>query len=54
MGIGIGIIIGTTFMFGYSYNDSISDANIEEKARALGMHYEGECKALFEGENTND
>ena len=31
----------------YKYEDTISDYSIEEKARALGMHYEGECKALF-------
>lgn len=46
-GIGIGLILGVLFMIGYEYKISISDAVIEEKARGLGMHYEGECKALF-------
>lgn len=31
----------------YKYEDTISDYSIEEKARALGMHYEDECKALL-------
>ncbi|WP_279232032.1 MULTISPECIES: hypothetical protein [Clostridium] len=35
-------------MFGYEYKSTISDAKIEERARDMGMHYEGECKVLFE------
>ena len=53
-GIGIGLILGVLFMMGYEYKLSISDAVIEEKARSLGMHYEGECKALFERNDTSD
>ena len=34
-------------MFIYKYEGTISDYRIEEKARALGMHYEDECKVLF-------
>ena len=34
-------------MFSYKYESTISDYKIEEKARALGMHYDGECKVLF-------
>ncbi len=35
-------------MFSYKYTNTLTDAQIEEKARDLGMHYEGECKAIFE------
>ena len=31
----------------YKYEGTISDYSIEEKARALGMHYDSECKALL-------
>ena len=31
----------------------MSDAEIEKAARALGMHYEHECKVLFDHENTH-
>lgn len=41
-------------MIGYEYKVSVSDAVIEEKARGLGMHYEGECKALFERNDKGD
>lgn len=34
-------------MYIYKYESTISDYSIEEKARALGMHYEDECKALL-------
>ncbi|WP_310936579.1 hypothetical protein [Clostridium sp. SHJSY1] len=39
-------------MLGYKYNNTISDAKIEEKARAMGMHYEGECKVFFKGDES--
>lgn len=39
-------------MFGYKYTANFSDSQIEEKARALGMHYDSECKAILKGENT--
>ena len=44
-GIGIGIIIGVLAMFSYKSTVSLSDAQIEEKARALGMHTDDDCKA---------
>lgn len=49
IGIGIGMIITSILMTAFGYNN-ISNDKIEEKARALGMHYEDECKVLFEGE----
>lgn len=48
------MIIASVIMFGYKYNGSISDDKIEEKARGFGMHYDDECKVLFEGEKKND
>ncbi|NRT73654.1 hypothetical protein BJV40_003670 [Clostridium beijerinckii] len=38
-------------MFGYKYNASLSDSQIEEKARALGMIYESERKSILKGDN---
>lgn len=38
-------------MTGYKYTISLTDSQIEEKARALGMHYDSECKSIFKGEN---
>lgn len=35
-------------MFGYKYNNEISDSYIEEKARGLGMHFKDECKSFIE------
>ncbi|SFU31112.1 hypothetical protein SAMN04487886_100530 [Clostridium sp. DSM 8431] len=35
-------------MFGYKYKSSMTDAQIEEKARDMGMHYNSECKSIFE------
>lgn len=35
-------------MFGYKYSSSMSDIEIEEKARNLGMHTSEECKVFFE------
>ena len=32
-------------MFSYKSTVSLSDAQIEEKARALGMHTDDDCKA---------
>ncbi|GAA0755242.1 MULTISPECIES: hypothetical protein [Clostridium] len=54
MGIGIGMVLTSIFMFGYSYNKELSNDKIEEKARGLGMHYEDECKVLFKGVEDND
>ncbi|EKQ51070.1 MAG: hypothetical protein A370_05096 [Clostridium sp. Maddingley MBC34-26] len=37
-------------MFGYKYTASLSDSQIEEKARGLGMIYENERKSILKGE----
>ena len=47
LGIGIGLVIGVISMLGYKYEASLSDAQIEEKARALGMHTSNDSKVLF-------
>lgn len=49
MGIGIGLILGVIFMFNYQYKNSLSDYEIEERARELGMIYENEQKAILKG-----
>lgn len=51
LGIGIGLVLGVIFMFGYKYTASLSDSVIEEKARGLGMIYENERKAVLKGED---
>ncbi len=38
-------------MFGYKYTENLSDSQIEERARALGMIYENESKAILKGED---
>lgn len=53
MGIGIGMIITSTFILGYNYKQELSDAKIEEKARGLGMIYEDECKVILKGDEKN-
>lgn len=50
-GIGIGLILGVTCMFGYKYTVNLSDSQIEQKARDLGMIYENESKAILKGED---
>ncbi|OOM49153.1 hypothetical protein CBEIJ_16900 [Clostridium beijerinckii] len=50
LGIGIGLVLGVIFMFGYKYTVSLSDSQIEEKARALGMIYESERKSILKGD----
>ena len=52
LGIGIGLVLGVIFMFGYKYTVNLSDSQIEEKARGLGMIYENESKAIFKGEGS--
>ncbi|MBE6053315.1 MAG: hypothetical protein E7212_05275 [Clostridium sartagoforme] len=54
MGIGIGMVLSSLVMFGYSNKNKMSDNEIEEKARGFGMHYSDECKVLFEGDEAND
>lgn len=51
LGIGIGLVLGVICMFGYKYTVNISDSQIEEKARALGMIYESESKSILKGED---
>lgn len=50
-GIGIGLVLGVICMFGYKYSVNLSDSQIEEKARGLGMIYESESKSIFKGED---
>lgn len=49
LGIGIGLVLGVIFMFGYKYSINMSDSQIEEKARGLGMIYENERKSILKG-----
>ncbi len=49
MGIGIGLILGVILMFNYHYKNSLSDYEIEQRARELGMVYENEVKAILKG-----
>ena len=51
LGIGIGLLLGVICMFGYKYTINLSDSQIEEKARGLGMIYESESKSIFKGED---
>ncbi|HAG45051.1 MAG TPA: hypothetical protein DCL31_19165 [Clostridium sp.] len=50
LGIGIGIIIGTIFMGFSKLNYELSDAQVEVKARALGMKYPDEVKIMIKDE----
>ena len=50
LGVGIGLILGVIFMLGYKSTISLSDSQIEERARDLGMIYKSEQKAIFSGE----
>lgn len=45
------MILGVIIMFGYKYNNNLSDSQIEEKARALGMIYGDERKSILKGED---
>jgi len=36
-------------MFGYKYTSNLSDSQIEQKARDLGMIYESEHKSILKG-----
>ncbi|WP_300380946.1 hypothetical protein [Clostridium sp.] len=48
------MIITVALMSSYKYNKNISDSEIEERARNLGMHYEDECKVFFKGDEISD
>lgn len=54
MGIGIGMILTSIILFGFNNRTQLSNSEIEEKARALGMHYSDECKVLFKGDEKVD
>jgi uncharacterized membrane protein YciS (DUF1049 family) len=46
IGIGIGMIIATLVMGGVKINLQMSNAEVEKKARGLGMDYPTEFKVL--------
>lgn len=50
VGIGIGMILTSLVSLGFNKTTYMSDLEIEEKARTMGMHYEDEFKAFFEGD----
>jgi len=50
-GVGIGLVLGVICMFGYKYTVNLSDSQIEEKARDLGMIYKSESKSILKGED---
>lgn len=47
----MGLVLGVICMFGYTYTINLSDSQIEEKARDLGMIYQSESKSIFKGED---
>lgn len=49
-GIGIGLILGVVCMYTYRSHNSMTDYQIEQKARELGMVYENEIKAVLKGD----
>lgn len=48
------MIITAALLSSYENKKSISDSEIEERARNLGMHYEDECKVFFKGDEVSD
>lgn len=48
IGIGIGILIGCFSMIFSNYETEISKGKIEQNARGYGMHYDNECKVIFD------
>ncbi|MGL4739314.1 MAG: hypothetical protein ACRC41_00705 [Sarcina sp.] len=48
LGIGIGILIGSFSMIFAEQKVEISKSKIEKNARNYGMHYENECKVIFD------
>jgi hypothetical protein len=48
--MGIGIILATLVMTTVQINHELSDAEIEKRARKLGMKYENEMKVIFSDE----
>ena len=49
-GIGIGLILGVILMIGYKSTIGLSNSQIEERARDLGMIYKSEQKSMFSSE----
>ena len=47
------MVLTSIFMSLYNNANGISDSEIEERARNLGMHYSDECKVLFKEEEEN-
>ena len=50
LGVGIGLIIGVICMIGYKSTIGLSDSQIEQRARDLGMIYKSEQKSIFNSE----
>lgn len=46
LGIGIGIILTTIILSTYKFKTNMSNAEIEKRARALGMDYPSEFKVM--------
>lgn len=53
MGIGIGIVFTVIVMFTFGTTGKISAADIEKAARGMGMHYDDECKSIFDHRSTD-
>ena len=47
IGIGIGLIVGSSSIFFSEYSAELSKSSIEKNAKNYGMHYEDECKVFF-------
>jgi len=50
LGIGIGILIGTFFTLISKFNYTLSDGQIEMRAKKLGMTYPSEIKVMIKDE----
>lgn len=44
------MILGAIFMWGYKSTIGLSDSQIENRAREMGMIYKSEQKTIFNGE----
>jgi hypothetical protein len=47
LGVGIGIILGSTIMSINGYTNTLKREQIESTARGYGMHYSDECKVIY-------
>lgn len=45
------MILTALISAGFNKTTTMTDLEIEDKARTLGMHYEDECKVFFKGDN---